>query len=42
MICHVRANNGVRGGLLGVLIPTARLAAIPVNGLLAVALAAYR
>lgn len=36
------ANSGVRGGLLGVLIPTARLAAIPANGLLAAALAAYR
>ena len=42
MIRYVRENSGVRGGLLGVLIPTARLAATPVNGLLAAALAAYR
>ena len=37
MICNVRVNSGVRGILLSMLIPTARLAATTVNGLLAAA-----
>lgn len=36
------AKRGVRGCRRGVLDPTARLAAIPVNGLLAAACASYR